>query len=45
MKRQQFFKIEELFQQRISDVIDMFQIKVPMFPLIFVTTGQIVYKW
>jgi len=29
----------------ISDVIDMFQIEVPMFPQILVTIGRIVEKW
>jgi len=29
----------------IAAVIDMFQIVVPMFPLILVTIGQIVKKW
>jgi len=32
----------ECFRSCISDVIDMFQIEVPMFPLILVTIGQIV---
>jgi len=35
----------EFFQICISDVIDMFQIKVPMFSLILVTMGQILKKW
>jgi len=35
----------EFFQICISDVIDMLQIEVPMFPLILVTIDQIVKKW
>jgi len=35
----------EFLQICISDVIDMFQMKVPMFPLILVTMGQILNKW
>jgi len=35
----------EFLQICISDVIDMFQIEVPMFSLILVTIGQIVKKW
>jgi len=45
---QPFLEIQdggEFFQICISDVIDMFQIKVPMFPLILVTMGQILKKW
>jgi len=34
-----------VFQICISDVIDMFQIEVPIFPLILVTIGQIEMKW
>jgi len=52
MKWQPFFKIQdggdhhlELLQLRISEVIDMFQIEVPMFPLILVTIGEKVKKW
>jgi len=33
------------FQICISDVIDMFEIEVPMFPLILVMIGKIVKKW
>jgi len=47
-----FFEIQddgerhlEFLQICISDVIDMFQIEVSMFPLILVTIGQIVNKW
>jgi len=47
-KWQQLFEIQDgggrhlkLLQICISDVIDMFQIKVPMFPLILVMMGQI----
>jgi len=50
-KWQPFFEIQddgdrhlEFLQLNISDVIDMFQIKVPMLPLILVTIGQIVKK-
>jgi len=35
----------EFFQICISDVIDMFQIEVPMFSQILVKIGQIVKKW
>jgi len=52
MKWQQFFKIQdggdrhlEFLKLYISDVIDMFQIEVSMFPLILVTIGQILKKW
>jgi len=34
-----------IFSKCISDVIDLFQIEVPMFPLIVVTIGQIVKIW
>jgi len=51
-KWQSFFEIQdednrhlEFVQLWIFDVIDMFQIEVPMFPLISVTIGQIVKKW
>jgi len=51
MKWQQFLEIQdggvrhfEFFQLCISDVIDMFQIVVPMSPLILVTIGQIIKK-
>jgi len=50
-KWQPFFKIQdggdrhlEFLKICISDVIDMFQIEVPMFSLILVTIGQIVKK-
>jgi len=49
MKWQQFFEIQdgvdrllEFLKLCISDVIDMFQIEVPMFSQILVTIGQIV---
>jgi len=52
MKWQQFFEIQdggdrllEFSKLCISDVIDMFQIKVPMFSQILVTIGRIVKKW
>jgi len=52
MKWLPFFKILdggdrhfEFLQQCISNVIEVFQIEVPMFPLILVTIGQIVKKW
>jgi len=35
----------EFFQICISDVIDIFQIEVPMFPLTLVIIGQAVKKW
>jgi len=35
----------EFFQICISDVIDLFKIEVPIFPLILVTISQIVNKW
>jgi len=35
----------EFFQLCISDVIDMFQIEVPMFSIILVAIGEIVKKW
>jgi len=51
-KWQPFFEIKDggnrhldFFQICISDVIDMFKIEVPMFPLILVTIGQILKKW
>jgi len=51
MNWQQFFGIQdgsdrhlEFLQIYISDVIDMFQIEVPIFPLILVTIGQVVKK-
>jgi len=51
-KWQPFFKIQDggdrhliFLQMCISDVIDMFQIEVPMFSLILVTIGQILKKW
>jgi len=51
-KWQPFFKLQdggdrhlELLQICISDVINMFQIEVPMFSLILVTIGQILKKW
>jgi len=49
---QLFFEIQdggehhlEFLQICISDVIDMFQIEVPMFPLILVKMCQILKKW
>jgi len=52
MKWEKFFEIQdgvnrhlEFVKLYISDVIDMFQIKVPMFQKILVTIGQIVKKW
>jgi len=51
IKWQPFFKMQdggdrhlEFFQICITDVIDMFQIEVPMFPLILVMIGQILKK-
>jgi len=51
-KCQPFFKIQdggdgqlEFLQMFIVDVIDMFQIEVPMSSLILVTIGQILKKW
>jgi len=51
-KWQLFFKIQdggdrhlEFLQMCIYNVIDMFQIEVPMFSLILVTIGQILKKW
>jgi len=51
-KLQTFSEIEdvgvrhfEFLQISISDVIDVFQIEVPMFPLMLVTMSQIVKKW
>jgi len=35
----------EFLQLCISDVIDMFLIELPMFPLILVIIGQRVMKW
>jgi len=50
-KWQPFFGIKdggyrhlEFFQLCISNVIDMFQIEVPMFPIMFVTMGRILKK-
>jgi len=45
-KWQPFFKIQDGGDRQmcISDVIDMFQIKVPMSSLILVTIGQIWWK-
>jgi len=37
--------ILHFFQIFIFDVIDMFQIVVPIIPLILVTIGQIVKNW
>jgi len=34
----------EFLQLCISDVIDIFQIKVPLFPLLLVTIGRILTK-
>jgi len=52
MKWQQFFEIQdgggrhlEFVILRISYVIDMFHIEIPVFPLILMTIGQIVKKW
>jgi len=52
MKWQQFFEIQdggdrhlEFSKLCFSDVIDMFQIEVPMFSQILVTIGQIVKIW
>jgi len=52
MKWQSFFKIQdggdrhlEFLQICISNVVDMFQIKVPMCSLILVMIGQILKKW
>jgi len=51
-KWQPFFDIQDggdhhlaFSQICISDVINMFQIEVPMFPLILVTMGQKLKKW
>jgi len=51
-KWQLFFEIQdggsrhlEFYQICISDVINMFQIVVPMFSQILVTIGQIVMNW
>jgi len=35
----------EFYQQCISNVIDMFQIEVPTFPLLLVAIGQTLKKW
>jgi len=52
MKWQQLFEIQDGFDHHleysklcISDVIDMFQIEVPMFSQILVTIGKIVKQW
>jgi len=52
MKWQQFFEIQdggdrhlEFSKLCFSDVIDTFQIEVPMFPLLLVTIGQILKNW
>jgi len=52
IKWQQFFEIQvgadrhlEFLKLCITDVIDMFQIEVPMFSLLLVTIGQKLKKW
>jgi len=52
MKWQQFFEIQdsgnhhvEFMKLYISYSVDVFQIEVPVFPLIFMTIVQIVKKW